>query len=101
MAKNLKKFVNPKFTRTVDLGLLGRLFERHGDALNGLDLGVFRGEAAQDEARSAVQDFFAGPEENYPEGLVADLHRIAEIGNAAGLDIILQQAARLGIRVTP
>lgn len=60
MAKNLKKFVNPKFTRTVDLGLLGRLFERHGDALNGLDLGVFRGEAAQDEARSAVQDFFAG-----------------------------------------
>ena len=101
MAKNLKKFVNPKFTRTVDLGLLSRLFERHRDVLNGLDLGIFRDEAAQDDARSAVQDFFAGPEENYPEGLVADLHRIAELGNAAGLDIILQQAARLGIRLTP
>lgn len=48
MAKNLKKFVNPKFTRTVDLGLLSRLFERHREALNGLDLGVFRDEAAQD-----------------------------------------------------
>ena len=100
MAKNLKKFVNPKFTRTVDLGLLSRLFERHRDALKELDLGVFRDQAAHDDARSAVQDFFAGPEENYPEGLVADLHRIAELGNAAGLDIILQQAARLGVRLT-
>ena len=42
MAKNLKKFVNPKFTRTVDLGLLSRLFERHRDALKGLTLGSSR-----------------------------------------------------------
>jgi hypothetical protein len=100
MAKNLKKFVNPKFTRTVDLGLLSRLFERHRDALRGFDLGVFSHEAADGDARRAVQDFFAGPEENYPEGLVADLHRIAELGNAAGLEIILQQAARLGVRLS-
>lgn len=100
MAKNLKKFVNPKFTRTVDLGLLSRLFERHRDALRGFDLAVFRQEAADGDARRAVQDFFAGPEENYPEGLVADLHRIAELGNAAGLEIILQQAARLGVRLS-
>ncbi len=100
MAKNLKKFVNPKFTRTVDLGLLSRLFERHRDALRGFDLGAFNQEAADGDARRAVQDFFAGPEENYPEGLVADLHRIAELGNAAGLEIILQQAARLGVRLS-
>lgn len=100
MAKNLKKFVNPKFTRTVDLGLLSRLLERHRDALRGFDLGVFSQEAADGDARRAVQDFFAGPEENYPEGLVADLHRIAELGNAAGLEIILQQAARLGVRLS-
>lgn len=100
MAKNLKKFVNPKFTRTVDLGLLSRLFERHRDALRGFDLGVFSQEAADGDARRAVQDFFAGPEENYPEGLVADLHRIAELGNAAGLEVILQQAARLGVRLS-
>jgi hypothetical protein len=96
MAKNLKKFVNPKFTRTVDLELLSRLFERHRDAVTGLDLDMFHDRAAHDAARSAVHDFFAGPEENYPEGLVADLHRIAELGNAEGLDIILQQAERLG-----
>lgn len=101
MAKNLKKFVNPNFTRTVDLGLLSRLFERHRDALRGFDLEILSGTTAQDDARIAVQDFFAGPEENYPEGLVADLHRIAELGNVAGLDLILQQAARLGIRLTP
>ena len=99
MAKNLKKFVNPKFTKTVDLGLLRRLLERHRSALKGFDLGVLDGDA--DDGRRAVQDFFAGPEENYPEGLVADLHRIAELGNANGLDIILQQAARLGVALTP
>lgn len=99
MAKNLKKFVNPKFTKTIDLGLLRRLTERHRIALRGFDLGVLDGRA--DEGRRAVQDFFAGPEDNYPEGLVADLHRIAELGNANGLDIILQQAARLGVTLAP
>lgn len=96
MAKNLKKFVNPKFTKTVDLGLLRRLMERHRSALKGFDLRALDA----DEGRPAIQDFFAGPEENYPEGLVADLHRVAELGNANGLDIILQQAARLGVTLT-
>jgi len=100
MAKNLKKFVNPKFTKTVDLGLLRRLLDRHRDALKGLDLGIFDRDADAQGARQAVLDFFAGPEENYPEGLVADLHRIAELGNTNGLEIILQQAARLGVRLT-
>ena len=99
MAKNLKKFVNPKFTRTVDLGLLCRLLERHGDDLHGLDLHVLRREPESEVARRGIQDFFAGPEEDYPEGLVADLHRIAELGNANGLEIILHQAARLGVKL--
>lgn len=98
MAKNLKKFVNPKFTKTVDLGLFRRLLERHRSALKGFDLNILDGDTA--DGRRAVQDFFAGAEENYPEGLVADLHRIAEIGNTNGLDIILQQAARLGVMLT-
>jgi hypothetical protein len=99
MAKDLKKFVNHRFMRTVDLGLLRRLFERHAHALRGLDLVLFGAEDRADAARQAVQEFFAGPEDNYPEGLVGDLHRIAELGNAAGLDIILQQAARLGVQL--
>ncbi len=69
--------------------------------MKGLDLGEFQESATHDAARSAVQNFFAGPEENYPEGLVADLHRIAELGNATGLEIILQQAERLETPLTP
>lgn len=41
MANDLKKFVNPRFTRTVDLILLRRLLERHADNLQGLDLSDF------------------------------------------------------------
>jgi hypothetical protein len=99
MAKDLKKFVNPKFKRTIDLGLMRRLLERHKGGLR-FDLAVFE-EGNDDEIRSAIQDFFAGPEDNYPEGLVADLHRIAELGNASGLELILQQADRLDVDLRP
>jgi len=99
MSNNLKKFVNPKFLRTVDLVLLGRLLDRHKDALRGLELEDFG--ADPDHARRVVQEFFAGPEDNYPEGLVADLHRIAELGNANGLQILLEQAHRLKVEFVP
>lgn len=99
MAKNLKKFVNPKFTRTTDLGLLRRLLERHQADLHGFDLAVFGRQP--DEARRTIQNFFAGPEDNYTEGLVADLHRIAELGNANGLQLLLEQARRRGVQITP
>lgn len=99
MARNLKKFVNPKFTRTVDLDLLRRLLQRQAHELKGFDLSLLEAKDRAEEARQAIQDFFAGPEDSYPEGLVGDLHRIAELGNAAGLEIIIQQAARLGIQL--
>ncbi len=99
MAKNLKKFVNPKFTRTIDLALMRRLLERHAESLDGFDMAVFDGEAT--EAREAVQNFFAGPEENYPEGLVADLHRIAELGSSHGLRLLQERAVRFGVVIAP
>ncbi len=99
MAKNLKKFVNPKFTRTIDLALMRRLLDRHAENLTGFDMSVFGGEPAP--ARDAVQAFFAGPEETYPEGLVADLHRIAELGSARGLRILQERAVRFGIVIGP
>jgi len=99
MAKNLKKFVNPKFTRTIDLALMRRLLDRHAESFEGFDMAVFDSEPA--EAREAVQTFFAGPEENYPEGLVADLHRIAELGSAHGLRILQERAVRLGVVIGP
>ena len=92
MAKDLKKFVNPKFIRTVDLVVLRRLLNRHAQNLRGLDLSDFGNDP--DQTRQRVLNFFAGPEENYPEGLVADLHRIAELGSANGLELLLEQARR-------
>jgi hypothetical protein len=92
MAKNLRKFVNPSFTRTVPLEPMRRLLERHRDQLTGFDFGVFNGEPPQ--AREAIAEFFEGPESSYPEGLVADLHRIADLGNEAGLVTLLERARR-------
>ena len=99
MAKDLKKFVNPKFIRTVDLVVLRRLLDRHADNLLGLDLSNFGDDP--DQTRRRVQNFFAGPEENYPEGLVADLHRIAELANANGLQLLLEQARRRSVEIAP
>ena len=99
MAKNLKKFVNPKFVRTVDLVVLRRLLDRHAENLQGLDLSRFGDDP--DRTRRRVLNFFAGPEENYPEGLVADLHRIAELGNANGLQLLLEQARRRSVEIAP
>jgi hypothetical protein len=99
MAKNLKKFVNPRFLKTVDLTLLRRLFDRHSGQLRGLDLGLL--DRDPDRARQALLDFFAGPEQNYPRGLVADLHRIAEIGTRASMDILLERARATNVVLVP
>jgi hypothetical protein len=95
MATNLKKFVNPKFTRTVALGPMRRLLKRHRKALRGFSMKVLDGDAAA--ARQAIEDFFAGPEGDFPEGLVADLHRIAALGTRRGLDLLLAEGRRHGI----
>lgn len=99
MAVNLRKFVNPRFLRTVDPELLGRLLARHRHRLIGLDVDVIR--STPECAGDALQEFFAGPEDCYPEGLIADLHRIAELGDAAGLRLILHEARRAGLSLRP
>ena len=99
MAGNLKKFVNPRFIRTVDLLLIKSLLGRHDGKFKGFSLEQLDQEEA--EARKALQDLLAGAEENYPEGLRGDLHRIAELGDARGLEIIQAQADREGIDLFP
>ena len=95
MATNLKKFVNPRFTRTVALDPMRRLLERHRRALRGFNMKVLNGDTAA--ARQAIEDYFAGPEGDFPEGLVADLHRIAALGTRRGLDLLLAEGRRHGI----
>ena len=99
MAKDLKKFVNLTFLKTVDLTLMRRLLERHTAQLRGLDLLAF--ERKPSEVRKALVDFFAGPEDGYPEGLIADLHRIAELANQNGMRLLLERAAAAKVELVP
>jgi hypothetical protein len=59
MPKDLKKFVNLTFLKTVDLTLMRRLLERHGAQLRRLDLTVF--ERKPGEVRKALMDFSRDP----------------------------------------
>lgn len=99
MAKNLRKFANLQFLNTVDLDLMRRLLERHAEALHGFDGSVF--DKAPEGARAALRGYFQGPDGDRPESLVADLFRIAELGNARGLEVLLEAARRRGVAIEP
>ena len=91
MAQDLKKFVNPKFLKAVDLRLLRRLFDRQPAT----EPSPFDGD--DQAARRALLELFAGPEDALPQGLVADLHRIAELGTEHGMTLLQSYAERRGI----
>lgn len=99
MAKTLKPFMIPRFVRCIDLDLMGRLLERHAAALTGFDLAVLAD--PEDAARTALEALLAGAGAAHPDGLAADIHRIAALGDAAGWRIIREQAARLGVAIAP
>lgn len=99
MSANLRKFVNPKFIKTIDLALMCRLLERYED--DGTEALVALLRRNEPEAREALGELLKGAEDQYPEGLRADLHRIAELGDARGLEIIETQADRQGIDLFP
>jgi len=95
MAGNLKKFVNPRFLKTIDPKLMRLLFERH--FTGGTALIDFEDESA--DLRSLLAEYFDQPVNDWSEGLVADLHRIAELGTSHGLDTILSAARRQKIKL--
>lgn len=99
MASNLKKFVNPRFIKTIDLTVMKLLMERHAGEYIGFSPEILDQEEAK--AREALQELLAGDEDSYPEGLREDLHRIASLGDARGLEIILTQAERAGVDLFP
>jgi len=97
VSTSLKKFVNPKFIRTVDLALIQTLLKRHKGALNGFDLATLDGDEAH--ARERLHAYLLGATEQFPEGLIADFHQIADLGCKAGLELILTHARRLGVQI--
>ena len=99
VAGNLKKFVNPRFIKTIDLALMKPLLARHEGKYKGFSVDLLDQE--EDVAREALEKLLSGAEDSYPEGLRGDLHRIAELGDARGLEIIQAQAARQGVDLFP
>ncbi len=99
MAGNLKKFVKPRFIKTVDLPLMKALLARHAGKYRSFSVDLLDQE--EELARDALHDLLAGSEDSYPEGLRGDLHRIAELGDARGLEVILTQADRQGVDLFP
>lgn len=90
MAGNLKKFVNPRFLKTIDPMFMRQLFERH--FAGGVAPIAFDDEEA--DHRGLLAEYFDQPVNDWSEGLVADLHRIAELGTSHGLETILSAARR-------
>ena len=97
MGSDLKKFVNPKFLKTIDPALMRVLFVRHfGED----ELPVaFEGEAST--IRAALAAHFEGTVAGWNAGMVADLHRVAELGTSEGMQLILNEARRRGVVLYP
>jgi len=97
MATDLKKFVVPRFLKTISLDLMEELFRRHYPA------GALPLDFAQDEqdVRQAMMTYFKAPITDWSEGMIADLHRVAELGTGEGLQIILNEARRQGVVLYP
>jgi hypothetical protein len=97
MGADLKKFVNAKFLKTVEPALMRTLFVRHFGQ-DGLPLS-FEGDAAT--IREALIAYFKDTITGWSAGMVADLHRVAELGTGEGMQLILNEARRRGVVLYP
>ncbi len=62
MAGNLKKFVNPRFIKTIDLVLMKALLARHEGKFN--DFSVDLLDQEEDAAREALDNLLTGAEDS-------------------------------------
>ena len=97
MPSDIQKFINPKFLRTIDMDLMRALFAQHHEA--GEIPVAFDGEPAA--IRQALTEYFEAPVTGWSEGVIADLHRVAEVGTDEGLQLILNEARRQHIVLYP
>ena len=94
--RQFEKVREPRFIKTIDLILMKALLARHEGKLTEFTLDLVDKE--EDVARGARHNLLTGAEDSYPEGLRADLHRIAELGDRRGLEVIQTQARPSGHR---
>src|SRR5687768_13641507 len=99
VAKDLRKFVNLRCLKTCDLRLMRELFCRHIPDLNWFHLVEL--DHLAESVRVMLRNFFAGSEEYYPPGLIADLHQIAELGTAQGMRVLQERARAMHVKLVP
>jgi hypothetical protein len=97
MGSDIKKFVNPRFLNSIDVVLMRDLFARHSKD-DSLPIS-FEGDIA--EVRKRMGAYFATPITDWSEGLIADLHRVAELGTGEGMQFILNEARRRSVILYP
>ena len=97
MGYDIKRFINPKFIKTIDVRLMRELFVRHF----GEDAMPVAFDGGATAIRSALTTYFGEPVTDWKEGLVADLHRVAELGGNEGMQLILNEARRQGVLLYP
>ena len=98
MAKNVKKFVNREFVRTVDLDLLKRLLDPYSRDI-ALDWSALP--AGEKQQREAIFEFFRGTDERFPAQLLDALHRIMVLSDANGARLLQEQAELTGVMLVP
>ena len=98
MAKNIKKFVNRDFTKTVDLDLLKRLIDPYASTIH-LDWNALP--ADENERREAIFEFFRGTDETFPAELLDALHKIMVLSNENGARLLHEQADLAGLAIIP
>lgn len=98
MPRNIRKFVNREFARTVELDLLRRLLEPYRSKLN-FDFATL----PKDERnrREALFEFFRMADESFPSEFQDALHCITVLSNPNGLRILQEQADRAGVQLIP
>ena len=99
MSNNLRKFVSPKFTRTIDPDLMVRLFERHRHLLGPSTF--TRCAAMPRPPATRCEAFFAGRRNTVPKASSPICTGSPSLARAHGLRLLLAQAARLGIVIPP
>jgi hypothetical protein len=98
MAKNVKKFVNREFAKTVDLDLLKRLLAPYASAI------AFSWDALstdEKERREEIFEFFRGTDERFPAELLDALHKIMVLSDVNGARLLHEQAELAGIELIP
>lgn len=98
MAKNVKKFVNREFAKTVDLGLLKRLLDPYSSKI-AFNLDALP--ANEDDKREAIFEFFRGTDERFPADLLDALHKIMVLSDSPGMRLLQEQADLAGVNLVP